>query len=108
MSGKQPRFGFFRKPKTKPVLVYLHYPVLYRFWTDWIEYDGIIELQVVEVKGKFWIDSSGEMRPFACYFKLNWAILVAASFRLRNLRGIHVHPSDEETRRLKPAATNNI
>jgi len=31
MSGRQPRFGFFRKPKTKPVLVYLHYPLWYHF-----------------------------------------------------------------------------
>ncbi len=30
---------------------------------------------------------------------------VAASFRLRNLREIHIHPTDVENRRLKPAAT---
>jgi hypothetical protein len=31
--------------------------------------------------------------------------LVAASFRLRNLREIFIYPFDEEKRRLKPAAT---
>ena len=30
---------------------------------------------------------------------------VAASFRLRNLREIFMYPSDDEKRRLKPAAT---
>ncbi len=39
------------------------------------------------------------------WYHLNWAICVAASFRLRNLREIHIHPLDVENRRLKPAAT---
>ncbi|KKL06192.1 hypothetical protein LCGC14_2598490 [marine sediment metagenome] len=32
-------------------------------------------------------------------------ICVAATFRLRNLREIFINPSDDEKRRLKPAAT---
>ncbi|MGR3173675.1 MAG: hypothetical protein ACUZ8N_03665 [Candidatus Scalindua sp.] len=30
---------------------------------------------------------------------------VAATLRLRSLREIHIHPSDDEKRRLKPSAT---
>ncbi len=47
------KIWFFEKPKTKPVLVYPHYPMWYSFCAVWIEYDGIIKLQVIEVKGKY-------------------------------------------------------
>ncbi len=36
---------------------------------------------------------------------LNWAIIVAATFRLRNLLENLINPSDDKKRRLKPSAT---